>query len=77
MHTFSPVYLLTYGYFLLIPLFDSESIDLSDNQFHGSIPKAVGMLSRLEYLSLNNNKFSGQIPASIGLLSSLSTCTLG
>ena len=77
MHTFSSVYLLTYGYFLFISLFDLESIDLSDNQFHGSIPKAVGMLSRLEYLSFNNNKFSGQIPASIGLLSSLSTCTLG
>jgi Leucine-rich repeat (LRR) protein len=39
--------------------------------FSGEIPKELGQLSKLIFLSLNSNKFSGSIPASLGNLSKL------
>ncbi|XVF03666.1 hypothetical protein REPUB_Repub05bG0013000 [Reevesia pubescens] len=46
-------------------------IDLSNNQFEGEIPKAIGMLNSLIGLNLSHNKLSGCIPTSIGNLTSL------
>ena len=38
------------------------------NELIGSIPDAIGRLTRLEYLNLGNKRLSESIPESIGLL---------
>ncbi|MBA0880699.1 hypothetical protein Goshw_027954, partial [Gossypium schwendimanii] len=45
---------------VLMPIF--TCIDLSDNGFHGEIPKAVGELRLLHALNLSNNCLTGPIP---------------
>lgn len=49
---------------------------LRDLGLKGTIPSALGTLSRLKALALDENKFSGTIPSEIGLLSRLNTLTL-
>ncbi|OEL37882.1 putative leucine-rich repeat receptor-like protein kinase, partial [Dichanthelium oligosanthes] len=44
---------------------------LAGCSFTGEIPKELGQLSKLLFLSLNSNKFSGQIPPALGALSNL------
>ncbi|KAG6428375.1 hypothetical protein SASPL_112626 [Salvia splendens] len=51
-------------------------LDLSHNQFQGSIPPSIARLKNLEYLNLSNAGFHGEIPRSIGNLSSLRTLVL-
>ena len=47
------------------------SIDLSSNNFEGSIPEQVGQLQALYVLNLSNNALTGQIPSSMGNLCQL------
>ncbi|EDN67189.1 conserved hypothetical protein [Beggiatoa sp. PS] len=46
-------------------------LDLSKNQFSGTIPNSIGNLRQLERLYLNNNQLSSFIPESIGNLGQL------
>lgn len=47
------------------------SLDLSNNNFYGEIPKGIADLSGLITLRLDSNQLSGQIPQELGLLSQL------
>ncbi|KAF4370363.1 hypothetical protein G4B88_013047, partial [Cannabis sativa] len=42
-----------------------SGIDLSNNNFHGEIPKSVGDLRSLIVLNLSSNNFEGHIPLSV------------
>jgi hypothetical protein len=50
-----------------------EFLDLSHNDFKGTIPTALGLLTDLYYLNLSENNFSGTIPTEFGELQLLST----
>ncbi|KAK1412428.1 hypothetical protein QVD17_33673 [Tagetes erecta] len=47
------------------------SIDISNNQFSGEIPRTIGQLKALYILNVSHNNFTGSIPASLGNLSQL------
>ena len=51
-------------------------LDLSYNDFDGSIPSAFGNLSDLEFLDLSSNKFEGSIPIELASLTKLKTLNL-
>lgn len=51
-------------------------LDLSYNDFHGSIPSAFGNLSELEFLDLSLNQFGGSVPSELGSLKNLRTLNL-
>lgn len=51
-------------------------LDLSSNNFHGSIPQAFGNLSELEVLDLSFNKFGNLIPMELGRLRNLRSLNL-
>ena len=46
----------------------STTLDLSKNNFQGAIPKAMGGISSLKFLSLMQNNLTEAIPSSIGSL---------
>lgn len=48
-----------------------QTLDLSGNSFHGSIPDSLSNLLRVRRISLSRNFLSGSIPPSLGLLSML------
>ncbi|XP_027174118.1 receptor-like protein 33 [Coffea eugenioides] len=52
------------------------SIDLSSNNFQGSISEKVGDLISLLLLNLSNNALTGQIPSSVGNLKNLESLDL-
>ncbi|MBA0723695.1 hypothetical protein Golax_004252, partial [Gossypium laxum] len=52
------------------------SMDLSNNQFCGKIPKEVGQLISLQMLNFSHNNFTGPIPASFGNLIALESLDL-
>ncbi|KAL6146235.1 hypothetical protein ACLB2K_056918 [Fragaria x ananassa] len=52
------------------------SIDLSCNNFNGSIPPQVGQLKALYALNLSNNALTGPIPPSLGNLTQLESLDL-
>ncbi|KAH1108830.1 hypothetical protein J1N35_012598 [Gossypium stocksii] len=52
------------------------SMDLSNNQFCGKIPKDVGQLISLQMLNFSHNNFIGSIPASFGNLVALESLDL-
>ncbi|KAG8490370.1 hypothetical protein CXB51_015822 [Gossypium anomalum] len=52
------------------------SMDLSNNQFCGKIPKEVGQLVYLQMLNFSHNNFIGPIPASFGNLVALESLDL-
>ena len=47
------------------------TLDVHENGLRGTIPSALGRLSKLESLVLSNNQLSGSIPASLGSLAAL------
>nr|XP_043630105.1 probable LRR receptor-like serine/threonine-protein kinase At3g47570 [Erigeron canadensis] len=49
----------------------TRGLDLSDNQFFGSLPSEVGNLKNLANLNVSNNMLSGVIPPSLGACTSL------
>ncbi|PHT80629.1 Leucine-rich repeat receptor-like tyrosine-protein kinase PXC3 [Capsicum annuum] len=51
-------------------------LDLSNNNFQGSIPLAFGNLSELQYLDLSFNKFGNCIPSELGMLRGLKALNL-
>lgn len=51
-------------------------LDLSYNNFHGSIPQAFGNLSELQVLDLSFNKFGNLIPVELGRLRNLRSLNL-
>ncbi|PON51101.1 Leucine-rich repeat domain containing protein, partial [Parasponia andersonii] len=51
-------------------------IDLSDNNFRGSIPEELGQLKELHFLNLSDNALVGQIPSSLGSLRQLESLDL-
>ncbi|KAJ8755586.1 hypothetical protein K2173_022165 [Erythroxylum novogranatense] len=51
-------------------------LDLSSNNFYGSIPPSFGNLSQLEVLDLSSNKFNGMIPSELGKLRNLRSMNL-
>ncbi|KAK9290083.1 hypothetical protein L1049_008247 [Liquidambar formosana] len=53
-----------------------KRLDLSFNNFHGSIPSAFGNLSELEFLDLSLNKFGSSIPQELGSLRNLRSLNL-
>ncbi|KAK1413966.1 hypothetical protein QVD17_29703 [Tagetes erecta] len=54
----------------------SIMLDLSQNNFFGSLPQEVGDLKMLSYLDLSYNNFSGDIPSSLSGCVSLSWLSL-
>ncbi|XP_057798001.1 putative receptor like protein 25 [Salvia miltiorrhiza] len=52
------------------------TIDLSSNNFSGSIPDSIGNLNSLRYLNLSHNNLMGHIPASLGNISVLESLDL-
>ncbi|KAG2300030.1 hypothetical protein Bca52824_036502 [Brassica carinata] len=53
-----------------------RSLNLADNSFTSTIPREVGMLSRLQYLNMSSNLLQGRIPPSLSNCSTLSTLDL-
>ncbi|CAA0836650.1 Leucine-rich repeat protein kinase family protein [Striga hermonthica] len=51
-------------------------LDLSQNQFFGSIPVSIGELKLLSVLDLSENQLNGSIPSEIGRLESLKSLYL-
>lgn len=51
-------------------------LDLSYNNFQGSIPPALGNLSELEFLDLSYNRFGSLIPVDLGRLRNLKSLNL-
>lgn len=47
------------------------NLDLSSNQFYGTISTEIGLLRQIRYLFLSNNTLTGFIPTEIGKLSRL------
>ncbi|GKB40088.1 leucine-rich repeat-containing protein [Tanacetum coccineum] len=64
-----------YGYGLggeiSLSLLNLTFLDISRNEFTGTIPESIGNMTQLTVLDLSYNKFSGTIPISIGSLTSL------
>ncbi|XP_042501411.1 probable LRR receptor-like serine/threonine-protein kinase At1g74360 [Macadamia integrifolia] len=54
-----------------------ELLDLSENHFHGSIPKEVSNCKSLYFLNLADNNLTGPTPSEIGTLPNLVTLLLG
>ncbi|XP_042519752.1 receptor-like protein 33 [Macadamia integrifolia] len=52
------------------------TVDLSNNNFKGNIPHALGNLKALKVLNLSGNSLTGQIPISLGNLSELESLDL-
>ncbi|KAI5064543.1 hypothetical protein GOP47_0021213 [Adiantum capillus-veneris] len=53
-----------------------EMLDVSDNDFTGTVPPFVANCSGLHRIKMGNNHLRGQIPAELGLLSGLRTLSL-
>ncbi|XP_042486883.1 receptor like protein 27-like [Macadamia integrifolia] len=63
--------------YLKMPILTTFStIDLSNNNFKGEIPHALGNLKALIVLNLSGNSLTGQIPLSFGNLSKLESLDL-
>ena len=54
-----------------------ETLNLNENEFDGSIPEELGLLTQLEQLRLDANDFVGEIPTELGSLTELIVLGLG
>ncbi|XP_055828342.1 probable LRR receptor-like serine/threonine-protein kinase At1g74360 isoform X2 [Solanum dulcamara] len=54
-----------------------QTLDLSENEFVGEVPKEISNCKNLEDLNLSGNNFSGTIPKEIGSVMSLQALYLG
>ncbi|XP_031101554.1 receptor-like protein 9DC3 [Ipomoea triloba] len=54
----------------------STHLDLSNNFFHGEIPKSLGRLHLIRFLNLSHNQLTGDIPSSLGNLTILEVLDL-
>ncbi|KAL8125472.1 hypothetical protein AgCh_012963 [Apium graveolens] len=61
---------------IIFELKELKWLDLSYNNFHGSIPSKVGLLSQLEFLDLSFNKFESSVPTELGRLRNLKSLNL-
>ncbi|KAL8482937.1 hypothetical protein ACS0TY_025836 [Phlomoides rotata] len=52
------------------------TIDMSENNFSGSIPEILGKLDSLRYLNLSYNELTGHIPSSLGNMTLLESLDL-
>ncbi|CAL5190309.1 unnamed protein product [Lathyrus oleraceus] len=48
-----------------------QTLDISNNSFHGNIPHQIGNLSKISKLKMNHNLFNGSIPSTVGMLMNL------
>ncbi|XP_071741779.1 uncharacterized protein [Rutidosis leptorrhynchoides] len=64
------------GIIRLLPTKLQIALNLSHNNFFGSIPNSLARLQDLEVLDLSNNKFSGDIPGFLVQMRSLTTIVL-
>ncbi|CAI8586538.1 unnamed protein product [Vicia faba] len=48
-----------------------QTLDVSNNSFHGNIPHQIGNLSKISKLKMNSNFFNGSIASIIGMLMNL------
>ncbi|KAL3650697.1 hypothetical protein CASFOL_007100 [Castilleja foliolosa] len=55
----------------LFNLTELMDLNLDQNVLNGSIPRAIGKLSKMQYLALGINNFTGPVPAEIGNLTKL------
>uniref|UniRef100_A0A2N9F5N2 Uncharacterized protein n=1 Tax=Fagus sylvatica TaxID=28930 RepID=A0A2N9F5N2_FAGSY len=51
-------------------------VDLSSNEFNGTIPEFIGNLNGFQLLNLSNNNLTGHIPISFGNMSTLESLDL-
>ena len=58
-------------------VFFCHKIVIDDNEFVGSVPTEVGLLTKLEVLTLDGNKFEGSIPSAFNSLTLLEYLYLG
>ncbi|KAL8479436.1 hypothetical protein ACS0TY_026359 [Phlomoides rotata] len=52
------------------------TIDISENNFSGSIPEVLGKLDSLRYLNFSHNDLTGHIPSSLGNMTLLESLDL-
>ncbi|GFQ03488.1 probable LRR receptor-like serine/threonine-protein kinase at1g56130 [Phtheirospermum japonicum] len=55
----------------LFNLTELMDLNLDQNVLNGSIPRAMGKLSKMQYLALGINNFTGPVPAELGNLTKL------
>ncbi|XP_075644832.1 receptor-like protein 6 isoform X1 [Castanea sativa] len=67
------VYVAMKGFFIELVKIQSlfTTIDFSNNNFEGEIPKAIGELRSLKGLNFSHNNLSGHMPPSLGNLTNL------
>jgi Leucine-rich repeat (LRR) protein len=53
-----------------------DEINLASNMMQGSLPREIGLLSSLVFLSLRDNELTGAIPSTVGNLTNLGTLDL-
>ncbi|KAL6580132.1 hypothetical protein OROMI_008156 [Orobanche minor] len=58
----------------ILPTF--TTIDMSENNFSGSILETMGRLNSLRYLNLSHNNLTGHIPSSLGNMTMLESLDL-
>ena len=53
-----------------------SQLQLSNNQFSGTLPDSLGNLTKLKKLRLANNQLCGDVPSTLGSLANLNDCNL-
>ena len=54
-----------------------QRVDLSRNQFTGSVPEEIGKLVNVEIQKLSDNRLTGEIPITLSSLSRLTELQMG
>jgi Leucine-rich repeat (LRR) protein len=66
----------TLAHFNFTPFTDLTRFDIQSNNVNGTIPSAIGSLSKLTHLDLSANLFEGSIPVEISQLTELQYLSL-